>query len=113
MLPRIMKRDTEPFEATLALMGRTLGEVPLSTLDTAPGYAALKNAAEAAFRGEDSERVDAAKTLETTLGNVALLIDAAGATELTQRLKLWGFSAADPSLDLLQLNAALKPETTT
>jgi hypothetical protein len=112
LLPRIMERDTDMFETTLALMGRTLGEAPLSALFASPGYAALMDTVEAAVRGDEAKRLHAAKTLEATLNRIALLIDAAAAAELMTWLTASDLSPADPKLDMLHLNAALVPETT-
>jgi hypothetical protein len=112
LLPRIMERDTDAFETTLALMGRTLGEAPLSALLASPGYTTLMDTVEATIRGEDAKRPHAAKTLEAVLNRIAFLVDAAAAAELVTWLTASDLSAADPKLDLLHLNAALAPETT-
>ena len=112
LLPRIMEGDTDMFDTTLALMGRTLGEAPLSALLDSPGYAALLDSIEAALRGDEAKRPPATKTLEATLNRIALLIDAAAAAELMTRLTASDLSPADPKLDMLHLNAALVPETT-
>jgi hypothetical protein len=112
LLPRIMERDTDMFETTFALMGRTLGEAPLSALLTSPGYAALTDTVEAAVRGDEAKRPHAAKMLEAALNRIALLIDAAAAAELLTWLTASDLSPADPKLDMLHLNAALVPETT-
>jgi uncharacterized protein DUF5691 len=112
ILPRIMERDSDMFVTSLALMGRTLGEAPLSALLASPGYAALTSGVEAALRGDEAQRSQAAKSLEATLNRIALLIDAAAAAELMTRLTASDLSPADPKLDMLHLNAALVPETT-
>ncbi|HEY3146584.1 MAG TPA: DUF5691 domain-containing protein [Dongiaceae bacterium] len=110
LLPRIMKRDGDMFETTLAMMGRTLGEAPLSALSPSSGHTALKNILDAALTGEEAQRQNSARMLEMALGRIALLIDPAAATDLIKRLTGWGLSPADPKLDLLHLNAALIPE---
>jgi hypothetical protein len=110
LLPRIMKRDGDMFDTTLALMGRTLGAAPLSALRASSGYAALKTAVDGALNGEEAQRAHLAKVLEVALNRTALLIDATAAAELIKQLIAWGLSAADPKLDLLHLNAALTPE---
>ena len=111
LLPRILKRDDEMFQMGLALMGRALGEAPLSALIASPGYAALVSAVEA-YRSEDpTQRLPAQATLETALLRVGLLADGPAAAELIQRLTAAGLFASDPKLDLLHLNAALTPET--
>ena len=86
LLPRIMERDTDMFETTFALMGRTLGEAPLSALLASPGYAALMDAIEAALRGDEAKRPHAAKRRsEHALNRIALLIDAPAAADLMAR----------------------------
>ena len=112
LLARIMERDTDAFETTLALMGRTLGEAPLAALLASPSYALLIDTVETAVRGEEEKRPQATKILEAMLNRVALLVDAAAAAELTTLLTASDLLAADPKLDLLHLNAALAPETT-
>jgi hypothetical protein len=111
LLPRIMERDADVFKIALALMGRTLGEAPLSALLASPSYTTLMETVEAAVRGEEAKRSDATKTLEAMLNRVALLVDAAAAAELIAWLTASGLSPADPKLDVLHLNAALLPET--
>jgi hypothetical protein len=108
LLPRIMQRDTDAFDTTLALMGRNLGEAPLAALLASPGYAALENTVNAALSGEDAQRAAAGNVLDAMLSRVALLVTAAAAAELAKRLTAAGLSAADPKLELLHLNAALE-----
>ena len=112
MLPRLLARDTDGFATTLALMGNTLGEAPLSALLAAPGYAALAGLVGAATGADADEREEAAATLDETLDRVALLVDAPAAVELITRLVALGLSPADPTVELLHLNAALVSETT-
>ena len=112
LLARIMERDTDAFETTLALMGRTLGEAPLAALLASPSYALLIDTVETAVRGEEEKRPQATEILEAMLNRVALLVDAAAAAELITLLTASDLLAADPKLDLLHLNAALAPETT-
>jgi len=109
---RIMERDAETFETTLAFVGRVLGEAPLPALLASPGYAALTSAVEAAHGEDDARGQPADALLETMLTRVALLADAPAAVTLLARLTAAGLSPADPRLDLLRLNAALTTEAT-
>ena len=110
MQPRIMKRDDEMFETTLALMGHALGDAPLSALLASPSYATLMNAV-AAARGEDeAQRRAADAIIETALSRLALLANAPAAAALPAHLTASGLSPADPRLNPLRLNAALTTE---
>jgi Family of unknown function (DUF5691) len=108
--PRILERDAETFETTLALTGRALGEASLATLLASPGYAALTSAVAAAHGEDDARRQPANALLEAMLTRVALLADAPAAVALLARLTAAGVSSADPRLDLLRFNAALTTE---
>jgi Family of unknown function (DUF5691) len=112
LLPRLMKRDTDAFETTLALMGRTLGEASLSALLASPGYAQLMSMVETATRADETAAKSAGHVLAAMLDRVALLVDAAAAAALIARLTTAGLSPADPKLDMLHLNATLVPEKT-
>jgi hypothetical protein len=111
LLPRIIRRDADVFETTLALAGRALGEAPLPALLASPGYAALTSAVEAAGVEDEAQRRAADAVLEPALSRVALLAAAPAATDLLTRLTGSGLSSVDPRLDLLRLNAALTSET--
>lgn len=110
-LPGIIARDADGFETALAMMDKTLGEVPLAMLLAAPGYATLEAQVDAARGGDEAKRPAAAKLLGAMVTRLALLLDAAAAAAMVARLIDRGISPADPLLDLLQLNAALIPET--
>jgi hypothetical protein len=112
LLPRLMQRDADAFETTLALMGRTLGEAPLSALLASAGYSQLMSVVETATRADEAARKGAGNALATMLDRIALLIDAAAAADLIARLTASGLSAADSKLDMLHLNVALVRETT-
>jgi len=73
LLARIMERDTDPFETTLALMGRTLGEAPLSALLASPGYALLMTG-----RARCSSCCAVPVTPQTSPANVGLLSTRSG-----------------------------------
>jgi uncharacterized protein DUF5691 len=111
LLPRLMQRDADGFETTLAMMARTLGEAPLSALLASPGYAQLMTMAKSATGADEAAAKSAGHILAAMLERVALLIDAAAAKELIARLTAAGLSPADPKLDLLHLNATLVRET--
>jgi hypothetical protein len=111
LLARILERDADGFETSMALIGRNLGEAPLPAVLASPSYATLMDTLETAVRGEDAKRPYAARTLEIMLNRVALLVDAAAAADLIAWLAPSDLSPADPKLDVLHLNAALLPET--
>jgi hypothetical protein len=67
----------------------------------------------AAIAGEGAHSTVANRTLQTSLVNLGYLLEAAAAQDLIARCVAAGLSPADPRLDLLHLNAALKPEAST
>jgi hypothetical protein len=111
LAPRIMARDTDELETTLVIAGRELGAAPLSALQASPAYGSLSKLFENARDGADGKRTLENAMLSAALNRIALLLDAAGAAEMVARAVSWGLSPADPKLDLLHLNAALKTET--
>jgi hypothetical protein len=111
LLPQIMARDADGLETTLDIAGRDLGAMPIASLLASPSYTALSRLLDA-LNVEDPHRASKNAALGTALNRIALLLDAAGAADLTARLGIWGLSPADPKLDLLHLNAALTTETT-
>jgi hypothetical protein len=111
LAPRIMARDTDDLETTLVIAGRGLGAVPLSAMQASAAYRSLSNLFEAADNDADGRRTYENAMLGAALNRIALLLDAAGAAEMAARAVGWGLSPADPKLDLLHLNAALKTET--
>jgi hypothetical protein len=111
LAPRIMARDTDDLETTLVIAGRELGAMPLSALQASAAYRSLSNLFEAAHNEADGKRTYENAMLGAALNRIALLLDAAGAADMTARTVGWGLSPADPKLDLLHLNAALKTET--
>ncbi|MGA7810141.1 DUF5691 domain-containing protein [Bradyrhizobium sp.] len=108
---QIMARDDGELDTTLSIAGRELGLVPLSAMLTAAAYKSLKELVEDALNGPDGRRTHDNTMLGMALNRIALLLDAPGAADLAARVVDWGLSAADPRLDLLHLNAALKTET--
>jgi hypothetical protein len=111
LVPAIMARDTDDLETTLIIAGRELGAVPLSAMQASQAYRSLGNLFEAARDEADGKRTHENAMLGAALDRIALLLDAPGAADLAARTVSWGLSPADPKLDLLQLNAALKTET--
>jgi hypothetical protein len=107
LLPRILKRDSEGFETTLALMGHDLGHAPLSAALASPSFAALMKTVDAARSEDPSTHLPAEALLEATLLRLGFLVDAAAATQLIERLIAAGRSPVDPKLDALRFNAAL------
>jgi hypothetical protein len=110
MLPQLLRRDSDGFDTTLELTDGVVGEASLAAVTAAPSYAALIDMIRATTRGGEADAADKGKAIDLTLKRVALLVDAQAATELISRLTKLGLSPTDPRLDLLHLNAALKPE---
>lgn len=111
LVPRIMARDSDDLETTLVIAGRELGAAPLSAMQDSPAYKSLGKLFEDARDGADGRRTLENAMLGVALNRIALLLDAPGAAEMAARVVSWGLSPADPKLDLLHLNAALKTET--
>jgi len=111
LVPRIMARDTDELETTLVIAGRELGAAPLSALHAAPVYRSLSTLFETARNDADGKRTLENTMLGAALNRIALLLDAPGAADMAARAVSWGLSPADPKLDLMYLNAALKTET--
>jgi hypothetical protein len=110
LLAQIMARDDDGLETALEIAGSDLGAMPIAPLLASPTYTALSRLL-ASLNVEDPQRASKNAALGTLLNRIALLLDAPGAADLTARLGIWGLSPADPKLDLLRLNAALKTET--
>ena len=110
LLPKIMARDAEGLETTLAIAERELGAMPIAPLLASPTYIALSRLLDQ-LNVEDPLRASRNTALGIALNRIALLLDAPGAADLVARVGIWGLSPADPKLDLLHLNAALTTET--
>ncbi|MBV8768484.1 MAG: hypothetical protein JO094_06260 [Hyphomicrobiales bacterium] len=108
--PRILQRDDRFFATTLAFVG-PVGEVTLAALTASPSFSALLRAMETARGAEDAKRTEATRLVESGLDRLGVLASPEAASEIMARLAAMGLSAADPKLDMLQLNAALIPET--
>jgi hypothetical protein len=110
-LPAMLSRDDQSFETSLAFAGPALGAVGMGALVPTPGWAALLLVLDSAIRGEEAERPQANATIQTALRNLGFLLTADAAGHVIQLCVAGGLSFADPRLELLHLNAALKPET--
>jgi hypothetical protein len=112
-LPAVMARETQPyFNTTLAFAG-ALGSAPQSALTASTGYHLLRSALKTSQSGSDSGRAGADAQLRVGLANLGLLLNADAAAALIQICTAGGIFASDPRLDLLHLNAALRPERPT
>lgn len=109
-LPRIVARDIDMFETTLAIAGQALGQETLSTVSASPNYATLKSSVEAYAHGDDAGRAAATRTLDILLPRLGLLLDTPSARALLDEVTSWGLSPAEPRLDMLHLNIALTSE---
>ncbi len=110
-LPRVMARERSPmFGHARSFAGDALGSIPFKTLAVSPAFKSLRELMHAAGGSNDGARRQAEPNLHPALGNLGLLLDAAGARSLIDMATSAGVSAADPCLDLLYLNAALEPE---
>jgi Family of unknown function (DUF5691) len=112
LLPRLMARDTDDLDTTLVMAGRELGAAPLSAMLTSPAYKSLGELFKNALDGADGKHTHDNALLGSALNRIALLLDAPGAADMIARAVSRGLSPADPKLDLLHLNAALKTEMT-
>lgn len=111
LLAAVLARDDASFAASRFFAGAALGSVTLHALDAAPGLADLIATLRSAIGGEGGEDVGARRQAQESLFNLGCLLDAEAAQALIGRAVALGLSPADPMLDLLQFNAALKPET--
>lgn len=113
LLPAVVALDDESFEFSRRFAGPALGTIPAKALAATPGYRAMTETMRAALAGEEARCATADRALETALLNLGYLLDAPGAEDLIGRCVAAGLSPADSKLELLHLNAALKPEPST
>jgi hypothetical protein len=113
MMPAAAKRDADLFETMLTMADGTLGTIPLEMLTASPSFAVFRGALDEGNAEEPAKAAAARHRLDIVLPRLGLLLDAAGARSLLDRILASGFSPADPRLDLLHFNAALTPETST
>ena len=104
----VMKQDDQVFEATVACAGEDLGNTPLEKITATAGFRALMATLKTCLADEQGKRRQEDFMLSAGLANLGLLADQACALALIDRLTASGLMAADPKLDLLNLNAALK-----
>jgi hypothetical protein len=109
VLPAVLAADDETFDFSLHFAGPALGAICVKDLSVTAGYRAITPTIRAAIAGEES----ANRALRTALLNLGYLLEASAAQDLVGRCVAAGLSPADPKLELLHLNAALKPEAST
>jgi hypothetical protein len=109
LLPAVLAADTESLDFARGFAGPALGTVSAKAFAAAAGAHAVTSALKSALAGEEP----ANRALRTLLFNLGYLLDAAGAADLLARCVAAGLSPADPKLEVLHLNAALKPEAST
>ena len=110
-LQAVLAREDAPnFRGGLAVAGDLLGQAPLKPVTRSLGYKALLDLVEASLSVETRAQAPA---LAMGLTNLGLLLDPAAAQAVVDACVAGGLSAADPRLDQLHLNIALKPERPT
>jgi hypothetical protein len=103
LLPKVLRREAAAhFKLALDLAGEALGLATLPDITAAPGYRILHD-----HLGADLER-PAQAALTAGLAALGLLADAKAAQSLIDICTHAGLSPADPKLDTLHLNAALR-----
>lgn len=114
ILPAVMRREEQPsLEQALAIAGAVLGEVSESALQSSPGYAALLELLDTVLSDPETKRPQAKIGLGTGLAGLGFLLDSTAAQGVIAHCVSAGLSSADPNLDILYLNTALKPEMPT
>lgn len=111
LLPAVLAADEEDFVFTRRFAGPLLGSLPLASLAAAPGFRDFAKVMHTALQGEEAKRSTADRVLTAALLNFGFLLEAPGARDLAAQCVAAGMSTAGPRLELLHLNAALKPET--
>jgi hypothetical protein len=114
LLPQAIGRETvADFTVTRGFAGPLLGTASGQHLFAAPAWRALEALLRDSVRDNDKRPPQAEALLRTGLANLGLLADPAAAQRVIDTAVAAGFSAADPRLDILHLNAALRPERST
>lgn len=110
-LSGVLARDASAgFQGSLAFAGDALGVAGGRVLPQTPGYRALMEL----LRNAPSDDVRTPPPmLAIGLGNLGLLLEPAAAASVLDNCLTAGLSSADPRLDMLHLNIALKPERST
>lgn len=111
-LPQVIRSGSALFEEAVAFAGPALGAVALRSIASAPAWIALQRALADARGGDEAARNAADTHLSLALPRLGLLLDRSSARTVVDLCTAEGLSPADPRLDLLHLNAALEPETT-
>jgi hypothetical protein len=111
LLPQVLTRDDQIFDVALAFAGPGLGLVEMSILTAVPGWSALSESIRASIDGDDAARVKADGAVRRSLVNLGFLLTAGAARAVIGICAAAGMGVADPRLELLHLNAALTPET--
>lgn len=106
----LAREDAPSFRGSLAVADGMLGVAGLSPLTPSPGYKALLALVGASLSAETRTQ---SPTLAIGLMNLGLLLDRTAAQAVVDACVASGLSAADPRLDQLHLNIALKPERPT
>src|SRR5262249_27985557 len=101
ILPRVIKRDGDVFETTLAIADNFLGEFPFAALSATPILSALPAMFQKAVDDNDPERTIAARQIDLILPRIGLLLDAQGARAMLSRLADLGLSPPEPRLEML------------
>lgn len=110
LMASVIACDTDFFETTLAIAEPMLGGETLAVVKGARQFSALEAHAHAFAHGDEAGRPAAIRALDALLPRIGLLIDAPSAQQLLAQIVGAGLSTADPRLDMLHLNIALKPE---
>ncbi len=102
--------DEAGFPRTLEFVGDALGGLSIETVKPAQAYRDFSMALMAWTAG--GENTTAAEHIsKQSLINLGFLLDTHGAEAVLAQAVAVGLSPSEPALDLLHLNAALKPET--
>ncbi len=110
-LSSVLAREVSAgFQGSLAFAGDALGVASGRAMPQTPGYRALMGLLRTAL--SDDVRTPP-PMLSIGLGNLGLLLDPAAAASVLDSCIAAGLVGADPRLDMLHLNIALKPERST
>jgi hypothetical protein len=110
-LARVAARDTSgTFSHSLVFAGEALGALPFKAISGGAGQKALFGFIHQAQTAEGYARQHPDQQARLGLSALGLLLDAPGAQALIDACAQAGLSPADPRLDILHLNVALKPE---
>jgi len=114
LLPQAVARETvADFGVTRGFAGPLLGTASGQHLFASSAWRALEALLRDSVRDNDKRPPQAEAMLRMGLVNLGLLADPAAAQRVIDTAIAAGLSAADPRLDILHLNAALRPERPT